>query len=44
MDAAYLVSVVGGLYGQIDPERAMRIMRRELKTLSQEEQPVEKVT
>ncbi len=30
LDAAYLVSIVGGLYGRIDPERALRMMKRSL--------------
>ena len=30
LDAAYMVSVVGGLYGRIDPERALRMMKRHL--------------
>ncbi len=30
LDAAYMVSIVGGLYGSIDPERALRMMRRSL--------------
>ena len=33
LDASYLVSILGGLYGRIDPERALRIMRRELVPL-----------
>ena len=33
LDAAYLVSILGGLYGRIDPERALRVMRRELVPL-----------
>jgi uncharacterized protein (TIGR01319 family) len=30
LDASYLVSILGGLYGRIDPERALRVMHREL--------------
>jgi uncharacterized protein (TIGR01319 family) len=30
LDAAYMVSVVGGLYGRIDPERALRMLKRNL--------------
>jgi uncharacterized protein (TIGR01319 family) len=30
LDGAYMVSIVGGLYGSIDPERALRMMRRSL--------------
>ena len=33
LDASYLVSVLGGLYGRIDPERALRVMKRELQQL-----------
>ncbi|MFW6063241.1 MAG: glutamate mutase L [Chloroflexota bacterium] len=38
LDASYLVSILGGLYGRIDPERALRVMRRELVPLSHEEE------
>jgi hypothetical protein len=38
LDASYLVSILGGLYGPIDPERALRVMRRELVPLVQEEE------
>ncbi len=34
LDASYLVSILGGLYGRIDPERALRVMRRELVPLT----------
>jgi len=37
LDASYLVSILGGLYGRIDPERALRVMRRELVALAEEE-------
>jgi hypothetical protein len=37
LDASYLVSILGGLYGRIDPERALRVMRRELVPLAEEE-------
>ncbi|MBN1317006.1 MAG: glutamate mutase L [Anaerolineales bacterium] len=30
LDAAYMVSIVGGLYGRIDPERALKMMKRSL--------------
>jgi uncharacterized protein (TIGR01319 family) len=30
LDAAYMVSIVGGLYGYIDPARALRMMKRNL--------------
>ena len=33
LDAAYMVSIVGGLYGRIDPERALRMLKRNLMTL-----------
>ncbi len=39
LDASYLVSILGGLYGRIDPERALRIMRRELVPLDVTERP-----
>lgn len=33
MDASYLVSTVGGLYGRVDPEGALRILKKNLKQL-----------
>jgi hypothetical protein len=30
LDAAYMVSIVGGLYGYIDPRRALRMLKRNL--------------
>ncbi len=30
LDAAYMVSIVGGLYGYIDPQRALRMLKRNL--------------
>jgi hypothetical protein len=30
LDAAYMISIVGGLYGYIDPARALRMMKRNL--------------
>ncbi len=33
LDAAYMVSTVGGLYGYIDPRRALRMMKRNLLPL-----------
>lgn len=30
LDASYLVSVLGGLYGKVNPEQALRVMKREL--------------
>ena len=33
LDAQYLVSILGGLYGRVDPEQALRVMKRELVRL-----------
>ncbi|MCR4397692.1 MAG: glutamate mutase L [Firmicutes bacterium] len=33
LDASYLVSTVGGLYGRVDPEGALRILKRNLVKL-----------
>jgi len=33
LDAKYLVSILGGLYGRVYPERALRVMKRELLLL-----------
>ncbi len=33
LDAQYLVSILGGLYGRVDPELALRVMKRELLRL-----------
>ena len=33
LDAAYMVSIVGGLYGYIDPERALRMLKKNLIAL-----------
>ena len=33
LDAQYLVSILGGLYGRVDPEQALRVMKRELVEL-----------
>jgi hypothetical protein len=30
LDANYMVSIVGGLYGRVDPERALRMLKRNL--------------
>jgi hypothetical protein len=30
LDASYLVSILGGLYGKMSPEQALRVMKREL--------------
>jgi uncharacterized protein (TIGR01319 family) len=36
LDASYLVSILGGLYGRLEPERALRVMKRELRPLGVE--------
>jgi hypothetical protein len=33
LDAKYMLSIVGGLYGRIDPERALRMLKRDLVPL-----------
>ncbi|RME84381.1 MAG: hypothetical protein D6775_05630, partial [Caldilineae bacterium] len=33
MDASYLISILGGLYGRLEPERALRVMKRNLRKL-----------
>ena len=33
LDAKYLVSILGGLYGRVAPEQAVRVMKRELLSL-----------
>ncbi|HSF83543.1 MAG TPA: glutamate mutase L [Anaerolineales bacterium] len=33
LDAKYLVSILGGLYGRVAPEQALRVMKRELLPL-----------
>ncbi len=33
LDASYMVSIVGGLYGRIDPKRALRMLKRNLVPL-----------
>jgi len=42
LDARYLVSVLGGLYGRVNPEQALRVMKRELMPL-QAATPAERV-
>ncbi len=37
LDAQYLVSILGGLYGRVDPEKALRVMKRELVRLQMPE-------
>lgn len=34
LDASYLVSILGGLYGRLEPERALRVMKRNLRPLN----------
>jgi uncharacterized protein (TIGR01319 family) len=36
LDASYLVSILGGLYGKVNPEQALRVMKRELVPLAVE--------
>jgi len=36
MDASYMVSILGGLYGRLDPERALRVMKKHLRKLLDE--------
>jgi uncharacterized protein (TIGR01319 family) len=38
MDAQYLVSILGGLYGRLDPERALRMMKRFLQHMEVREE------
>jgi hypothetical protein len=33
LDSAYMISTVGGLYGNIDPERALRMLKRHMLLL-----------
>jgi uncharacterized protein (TIGR01319 family) len=33
LDASYLVSILGGLFGRVNPEQALRVMKRELIAL-----------
>ena len=35
LDASYLVSILGGLYGRVDPEKALRVMKRMLLPLQE---------
>ena len=37
LDAQYLVSLLGGLYGRVYPDQALRIMKRELVSLKKTE-------
>ncbi len=37
LDAKYLVSILGGLYGRVNPEQALRVMKRELVPLDLQE-------
>ncbi|MEW6524049.1 MAG: glutamate mutase L [Bacillota bacterium] len=36
LDAGYLVTIVGGLYGRVDPERALLLVKAYLRTLEAE--------
>ena len=36
LDAHYIVSTVGGLYGRLDPERAVRMLKKYLMPLKVE--------
>jgi uncharacterized protein (TIGR01319 family) len=36
LDAQYLVSILGGLYGRVNPEQALKVMKRELVPLDVE--------
>lgn len=42
LDASYLVSILGGLYGRLEPERALRVMKRELHQLQMTDTVAEK--
>ncbi|GAF80225.1 unnamed protein product, partial [marine sediment metagenome] len=33
LDASYILSTVGGLYGRLDPEKAIRILKKNFKHL-----------
>jgi hypothetical protein len=39
LDARYMVSILGGLYGRIDPERALRVLKRNLVPLQMDGEP-----
>ncbi|HEX6305925.1 MAG TPA: glutamate mutase L [Anaerolineales bacterium] len=43
LDGSYLVSILGGLYGRVNPEQALRVMKRELITLEMEALELEAV-
>ncbi len=34
LDAQYLISILGGLYGRLDPERALKIIKKYIKPLA----------
>jgi uncharacterized protein (TIGR01319 family) len=40
LDAKYLVSILGGLYGRVYPEQALRVMKRELLPLDLSSQQI----
>ena len=35
LDARYIISTIGGLYGRLDPERATRLLKKNLVTLDE---------
>jgi uncharacterized protein (TIGR01319 family) len=37
LDASYMVSILGGLYGKVNPEQALRVMKRELISMEVDE-------
>jgi hypothetical protein len=39
LDARYMVSILGGLYGRIDPERALRVLKSNLVPLQMDSEP-----
>jgi uncharacterized protein (TIGR01319 family) len=44
LDARYLVSILGGLYGRVYPEQALRVMKRELEPLGMPDLTSERVS
>ncbi len=42
LDAKYLVSILGGLYGRVYPEQALKVMKRELVTLDKAHAQIKK--
>ncbi|GAB4543854.1 MAG: hypothetical protein Kow0063_37380 [Anaerolineae bacterium] len=43
VDAKYLVSILGGLYGRVNPEQALRVMKRELVPIDVKVQATEHI-